>query len=341
MAAGFDIKLLRNIGIIAHIDAGKTTTTERILYYTGSKHKMGEVDDGTTTTDFDSQEQERGITIRAAAVTCHWKKIRINLIDTPGHVDFTAEVERSLRVLDGGVVVFSAVEGWKPRAKQFGIKPTTITCRDIVSSTSSTAPCRFLSHLQRNHRTTWCQAHSDADPDRNRKRVSRLGQLDESGTGRALLEESSLGKDPKVGEFPEELRDTWNTWREKLLEAVADTNEQIMERYLSGETITEDQLKPALREATIKHGMTPVLCGSSLHYIGVQPLLDAVADYLPNPLDLPPVKGSIRRRKKKSCVRRPTMNRSRHSCLRSRHNSMTNLHSCGSIPARSNHQRVC
>lgn len=290
MAAPTDISKLRNLGIIAHIDAGKTTTTERILYYAGESYKMGDVDEGTTITDFDEQEQERGITIRAAAITCHWRDVRINLIDTPGHVDFTAEVERSLRVLDGGIVVFSGVEGVEAQSETVWHQADRYHVPRIC----------FINKLDR------IGADFYRVYDEIRERLGGrpialqlpIGQeKDFSGvidliTQKALyFDNQTLGKDVTVAEIPANLTDDAALWRERMIEILADTDDAVALAYLEGAAISESDLRAALRKATIQLGLNPVLCGSSLKYIGVQPLLDAAADYLPSPLDIPPIKG--------------------------------------------------
>lgn len=290
MVSALDVRKLRNIGIIAHIDAGKTTTTERVLFYTGETHKMGDVDEGTTVTDFDPQEQEKGITIRAAAITCRWRDIRINLIDTPGHVDFTAEVERSLRVLDGGIVVFSAMEGVEAQSETVWHQADRYRVPRLC----------FLNKLDR----------IGADFYRVYDQIiARLGakllplqipigrEKDFRGicdlvTRQAYsFDETTKGKEVQIGPIPEDMTQDVDLWRERLLETLADLDDGIARLYLDGAPIPEPTLKAAIRRATIEQGHNPVLCGSSLKYIGVQPLLDAVADYLPSPLDIPPIEG--------------------------------------------------
>lgn len=287
-----DIRQIRNIGIIAHIDAGKTTTTERVLFYTGESHKMGEVDEGTTITDFDPQEQEKGITIRAAAVACKWRDIRINLIDTPGHVDFTAEVERSLRVLDGGIVVFSAMEGveaqsetvWR-QAEHYRVpRLCFINKLDRIGADFERVHDEIVHRLKA--RTLPIQFPIGKEKDFH-------GVVDLVAYKAYYFEEASLGKKVRVDDIPEAVREEAELWRDRLIEALADVDDGIAETFLEGKSPTADELKRVLRKATIELGMNPVLCGSSLKYIGVQPLLDAVADYLPSPLDIPPIKGEL------------------------------------------------
>ena len=290
MAVSFDMRKLRNIGIIAHIDAGKTTTTERILYYTGESHKMGEVDDGTTITDSYSQEQEKGITIRAAAITCSWRDVRINIIDTPGHVDFTAEVERSLRVLDGGVVVFSGMEGVEAQSETVWHQADHYHVPRIC----------FINKLDRIG-ADFFRVY-DEITERLGARLIPLqipvgqekelrGVIDLIAMKALYFDEKDKGKDIQVGEIPSELAEAAGQWRDRLIETLADLDDGIAETYLEGAEVSEADMRHAIRRATIELGMNPVLCGSSLKYVGVQPLLDAIADYFPSPLDLPPVMG--------------------------------------------------
>ncbi|MCC7291642.1 MAG: elongation factor G [Phycisphaerales bacterium] len=282
------LSLIRNIGIAAHIDAGKTTTTERILYYTGKLHRMGDVDDGTTTTDFDSQEQERGITIYSAAVTCPWRGHTINLIDTPGHVDFTAEVERSLRVLDGAVAVFDAKEGVEPQSETvwrqceryhvpricFLNKMDKIGA-DFVRSVESI--------VERLHgRPVVLQFPIGAGP-------TFEGLVDLLTMKAVYYKPEELGSKFTERDVPADLLDEAQLRRHELEEIAADFDERVMEHFVAGEPISADDLRRALRKATIAGKVQPLLCGSSLRYIGVQRMLDAVVDFLPSPLDLPPV----------------------------------------------------
>lgn len=299
MARTTPIEQYRNIGIIAHIDAGKTTTTERILYYTGASHKIGEVHDGAAVTDWMVQERERGITITSAAITCYWKGMaaqypqhRVNIIDTPGHVDFTIEVERSLRVLDGACVVFSAVDGVEPQSE-----------------------------------TVWRQANKYGVP-----RIAFVNKMDRTGADLFRVVEqikTRLGANPVVIQVPIgaedhfegvidlvrmkgiywddktqgmtfELRDIspdmqelCNHWREKLLEAAAESSEELMDKYLSGHALTEEEIRSSLRVRTLKSEIVPVLCGSAFKNKGVQAMLDAVIDYLPAPIDVPPIQGTL------------------------------------------------
>ena len=280
----------RNIGIMAHIDAGKTTTTERILYYTGISHKLGEVHDGTAVMDWMAQEQERGITITSAATTCFWKNHRINIIDTPGHVDFTVEVERSLRILDGAVAVFCAVGGVEPQsetvwrqADKYGVpRIAFVNKMDRVGADFY----RVVDMLKNRLGTTplVLQLPIGAED-------SFSGVVDVITQKGYVFEESSLGADFKEVSVPADMLEAAETYREAVLEAVADVDESLMEKYLEGEVISEDELKKAIREGTSMLKLVPVFCGSAFKNKGVQPLLDGIIDYLPSPLDIPPVTG--------------------------------------------------
>jgi elongation factor G len=291
MARTVSLERTRNIGIMAHIDAGKTTTTERVLYYTGINYKLGEVHEGTATMDWMVQEQERGITITSAATTCLWRDHRINIIDTPGHVDFTIEVERSLRVLDGAVAVFCSVGGVEPQTETVWRQADKYSVPRIA----------FVNKMDR----------LGADFFRVVKMIEdRLGarpvalQLpigsEEKFTGivdlvqmkAVIWEDESLGAKFRVEAIPENLAVEAQEYRDKLLEAVADSDEGIMEKYLEGKEIGENELRGAIRNAALAIKIVPVLCGSAFRNKGVQPLLDAVVEYLPSPLDIPPVKGT-------------------------------------------------
>ena len=277
---------------MAHIDAGKTTTTERVLYYTGVSHKIGEVHDGQATMDWMEQEQERGITITSAATTCYWKDHRINIIDTPGHVDFTVEVERSLRVLDGAVAVFCAVGGVEPQSETVWRQADRYKVPRIA----------FVNKMDR----------SGADFFRVVEMISsRLkakpvplqipigseeafrGVIDLIEGKAMIFDVQSQGKNYEYVEIPEELKDEADHWRQVLVEAVAEEDESLLERYLGGEEITPDELKAAIRAETIKLSICPVLCGSAFKNKGVQPLLDSILDYLPSPVDIPPMVANI------------------------------------------------
>ena len=279
----------RNIGIIAHIDAGKTTTTERILFYTGRTHRIGSVDDGTTVTDWMAQERERGITITAAAVTCFWRDHQINIVDTPGHIDFTAEVQRSLRVLDGGVVVFDAVAGVEPQsetvwrqARQFGVPLVAfINKMDKLGADFARAVGTIRERLAANPVTVQWPIGSEADF----RGVVDLLEM------RAIVWTDDLGAAPETVEIPPELQDAAIEARERAVEQIVETDDELMMLYLEGQKISAARLRQALRRATLSGQLNPVLCGSALRNKGVQPLLDAVVEYLPSPLDVPPVEG--------------------------------------------------
>ncbi|MCG0275815.1 MAG: elongation factor G [Thermosediminibacteraceae bacterium] len=280
---------LRNIGIMAHIDAGKTTTTERILFYTGKTHKLGEVHEGTATMDWMVQEQERGITITSASTTCYWKDHQINIIDTPGHVDFTVEVERSLRVLDGAVAVFCAKGGVEPQsetvwrqADKYGVpRIAYVNKMDIIGADFYNVVKQIKERLGANPVPIQVPIGSE---DTFRGIVDLVGM-------KAYIYTNDLGTDIQVTEIPDEVKEIAEEYREKLLESVADFDEALMEKFLEGQEITEEEIKAALRKACIQVKAVPVLCGSSYRNKGVQLLLDAIIDYLPSPLDIPPVKG--------------------------------------------------
>jgi len=290
MARQVPLEKTRNIGIMAHIDAGKTTTTERILYYTGITHKIGEVHEGTATMDWMVQEQERGITITSAATTAFWEDCRINIIDTPGHVDFTVEVERSLRVLDGAVGVFCAVGGVEPQsetvwrqADKYGVpRIAFVNKMDRVGANFMAVVNQIRKKLGKN--AVPLQLPIGAED--QFKGVVDLVQM------KALVfKDETLGAKYEVLEVPAEMKADAQHYREKMVESIAEQHDELLEKYLAGETLSIDELKGALREATIAQKITPVLCGSAFKNKGVQPLLDAVVDYLPSPVDIPPVKG--------------------------------------------------
>jgi elongation factor G len=286
----FPLERTRNIGIMAHIDAGKTTTTERILYYTGKTHKIGEVDEGSTEMDWMEQEKERGITITAAATTCSWNDHRINIIDTPGHVDFTVEVERSLRVLDGAVAVFDAVAGvepqsetvWRQADKYHVPRLAFINKMDRTGADFDRAVAMIAERLGAN---PVCVQLPYGMEDRLK------GVIDIVRMKAVVWEEETLGAAFHDEEVPANLREAALRAREKLLEAVADQDEQLMHKYLEGEALMPEEIQAALRRATLRLTAVPVLCGASFKNKGVQLLLDAVVAYLPSPLDLPPVEG--------------------------------------------------
>ncbi len=286
----FPIEKTRNIGIMAHIDAGKTTTTERILFYTGRVHRMGEVDEGSATMDWMVQERERGITITAAATTCIWRGHRINIIDTPGHVDFTVEVERSLRVLDGGIVIFDAVGGVEPQSETVWRQADRYRVPRIAYiNKMDRVGADFPGVVQQIRRRLGARAVPIQLP---------VG-VEESFRGvvdlireRAILYVDDLGTRSDETEIPSQLQQAVREAREQMIEAIVETDEGLMARYLEGETIPPEELRLALRRATVAGRLVPVLCGSSFRNKGVQPLLDAVVDYLPSPADLPPVQGT-------------------------------------------------
>lgn len=291
MSRAFPLERTRNIGIMAHIDAGKTTTTERILYYTGRIHKMGEVHEGAATMDWMEQEQERGITITSAATTAQWKNHRINIIDTPGHVDFTVEVERSLRVLDGAVAVLDAQSGVEPQtetvwrqATHYGV-PRIVYCNKMDKIGAD-----FDYSIQTLHKRLGANAHAIQMPIGAEDQFSGIIDLIEM---KAYFYHNDDGSNIEVKEVPEDLLDEALRRREALIEAVAEVDEEIMTKYLEGEEITIPDLKAAIRRATIKVEFFPVLCGSSFKNKGVQLMLDAVIDYLPAPTDIPSIKGVL------------------------------------------------
>jgi elongation factor G len=290
------IESIRNIGIIAHIDAGKTTTTERILYYTGSSHRMGNVDHGNTVTDFDPDEARRGITIYSAAITCRWKDVTINLIDTPGHVDFTAEVERSLRVLDGAVVVFSAVEGveaqsetvWR-QADKYGVpRICFINKLDRIGADFARTLDQISQRLRGHPVAIQIPLGAGTPPDAN----AVVGVIDVIAMKALYFDTESKGKEFQVAEIPEADKPRAAAYRRKLLEAVALLDDEVLANYMETEDVPDEQIHRLLRLATIQGQLQPTLCGAALSYVGIQPLLDAVARYLPNPLDRPPVAGT-------------------------------------------------
>ena len=290
MARTVQLARYRNIGIAAHIDAGKTTTTERILYYTGRLHRMGEVHDGTATMDYMEQEQERGITITSAATTCYWRDHQINIIDTPGHVDFTAEVERSLRVLDGAIALFDAVAGvqpqsetvWRQADKYRVPRLAFINKMDRVGANFDYAIQTMVGRLKAN--PVAIQLPIGAE-DRLR------GVVDLVEMRGIFWKDETLGAQYEVGEIPDDLREEALDRREKMIEKVAEVDDELFELYVEGAEIGLDALRAAIRRATIAMRITPVLCGSAFKYKGVQRLLDAVVDYLPAPVDVPPVQG--------------------------------------------------
>lgn len=285
----FTLENTRNIGIMAHIDAGKTTTTERVLYYTGKIHKIGETHEGASQMDWMEQEQERGITITSAATTAQWKGHRINIIDTPGHVDFTVEVERSLRVLDGAVAVLDAQSGVEPQTETVWRQATTYGVPRIVfANKMDKIGADFLYSVRTIHERLQANAHPIQLPIGAEDEFSGIIDLIKM---KAEIYTNDLGTDIQETDIPEDLQDLAEEWREKLVEAVAETDEELMERYLEGDEISQEELKAAIRKATCAAEFYPVLCGSAFKNKGVQLMLDAVVDYLPSPLDVPSIKG--------------------------------------------------
>jgi len=294
MARQSPLKDTRNIGIMAHIDAGKTTTTERILFYTGVNYKIGEVHEGTATMDWMVQEQERGITITSAATTCFWTRTgvshRINIIDTPGHVDFTAEVERSLRVLDGAVAVFDSVAGVEPQSETVWRQADRYRVPRIA----------FINKMDRlgadfDRTVSMMRTRLAANPvviqlPWGKEEVFK-GIIDLIEMRGIYYKDETMGAAYETVAIPEEYLDRAHKMREQMVEAISETDDQLLEKYLSGEEVTNDELKAALRRATIANQVQPVVCGSAFKNKGVQPLLDAVVDYLPSPLDIPPIEG--------------------------------------------------
>ena len=289
MPRQFSLENTRNIGIMAHIDAGKTTTSERILFYTGVNYRLGETHDGTATMDWMEQEQERGITITSAATTCEWRHCQINIIDTPGHVDFTVEVERSLRVLDGAVAVFCAKGGVEPQsetvwhqATKYGVpRLAYVNKMDITGADFFRVVDMMKERLKANAAPIQLPIGAEA---------SFVGIIDLL-TMKAEIYKDDLGNVMEQTDIPANLQEEAELWRANLIESVAEADDEIMEKFLEGEEPTTEELKAAIRRATIAGKLNPVLCGTSYRNKGVQPLLDAVVDYLPSPLDIPPVTG--------------------------------------------------
>ena len=294
MSKQLPLERFRNIGIMAHIDAGKTTTTERILYYTGVSYKIGEVHEGTAVMDWMEQEQERGITITSAATTCFWPRsgddYRVNIIDTPGHVDFTIEVERSLRVLDGAVAVFDAVAGVQPQSEAVWRQADKYNVPRIALMNKMDRPGADFDHAMQTMRDRLA-ANPVAVQIPIGAEEKFAGVVDLIGMRGIVYSSDDKGAEPEIGDVPEELRAAAAAAREKLIEALADCDDQIAEKYLSGEKISEDEIRAALRRETIAMKLVPVLAGSAFKNKGIQPLLDAVVDYLPSPLDVPAVMG--------------------------------------------------
>ena len=285
----FSLENTRNIGIMAHIDAGKTTTTERILFYTGRTHKIGETHEGGATMDWMEQEQERGITITSAATTAQWKNTRINIIDTPGHVDFTVEVERSLRVLDGAVMVLCAKGGvepqsetvWRQAEKYHVPRMIFVNKMDILGANFYRVVDMIHDRLKANAVPVQLPIGSESD---------FVGIIDLINM-KAEIYKDDLGKEIEETEIPENMREEAESWREKLVESVAETDEELMMKFLEGEEITIDEIKTVIRQQTIAGEMYPVFCGSAYKNKGVQMMLDGVVDYMPSPIDIPAIKG--------------------------------------------------
>ena len=291
MPRQYSLESTRNIGIMAHIDAGKTTTTERILFYTGVNHKLGETHEGTATMDWMAQEQERGITITSAATTCFWKGNRINIIDTPGHVDFTVEVERSLRVLDGCVTVLCAKGGVEPQSETVWRQADHYNVpRMIYINKMDIMGANFYNVVDMVHERLRCNAVPIQLPIGSEADFRGIIDLLEM---KADVYYDDLGKDMRVEEIPEDMRAEAEEYRTQLLEAVADFDDEIMEMYLEGEEIPTEMIKAAIRKATTQVKFVPIVCGTSYKNKGVQKLLDAIVDYMPSPLDIPPITGTV------------------------------------------------
>ena len=287
----FSLEKTRNIGIMAHIDAGKTTTTERVLYYTGKIHKIGETHDGGAQMDWMDQEQERGITITSAATTAEWNGYRVNIIDTPGHVDFTVEVERSLRVLDGAVALLDAQSGVEPQTETVWRQATTYGVPRIVFvNKMDKTGADFLYSVGTIHDRLQANAHPIQLPIGAEDNFTGIIDLIKM---KAEIYEDDLGNNIREEDIPADYQELANEWRDKLIEAVAETDEDLMMKYLEGEELTNDEIVKAIREATVKAEFYPVLCGSAFKNKGVQLMLDAVIDYLPSPLDVPAITGTV------------------------------------------------
>ncbi|MEL6320666.1 MAG: GTP-binding protein, partial [Cyanobacteria bacterium J06626_14] len=291
MVRSIALERVRNIGIAAHIDAGKTTTTERILFYSGVVHKIGEVHEGTAVTDWMAQERERGITITAAAISTNWRDHRINIIDTPGHVDFTIEVERSMRVLDGVIAVFCSVGGVQPQSETVWRQADRYQVPRIA----------FVNKMDR----TGANFFKVHDQLRDRLRANAVpiqlpiggedqfnGVIDLVGM-KARIYNDDLGIDMDDIEIPDDMKEQAQDYHTKLVEAVAETSDDLMMKYLEGESLSEDELRDGIRKATVSGQIVPLLCGSAFKNKGVQLLLDAVVDYLPSPVEVPPIQGTL------------------------------------------------
>jgi len=291
MARTVPLDRMRNIGIAAHIDAGKTTTTERILYYTGRTHKLGEVHEGTAIMDWMEQEQERGITITSAATTCEWKDIQINIIDTPGHVDFTAEVERSLRVLDGAVAVFDAVAGVQPQSETVWRQADKYNVPRIC----------FMNKMYRVGADFFHSVHTIVERLKCKPVPIEIpvgaedqfkGVVDLVEMKAVLWRDETLGAEFDVVEIPADLVEQAKEYREKMIEAISEFDDHLFAQFIEGKPLSNDEIRGGIRKATIALKIFPVICGSAFKNKGVQTMLDAVVDYLPSPLDVPPVEGA-------------------------------------------------
>ncbi|MDT5134382.1 MAG: elongation factor, partial [Mycobacterium sp.] len=301
-----DLSKVRNFGIMAHIDAGKTTTTERILYYTGINYKIGEVHDGAATMDWMEQEQERGITITSAATTTFWKGYQLNIIDTPGHVDFTVEVERNLRVLDGAVAVFDGKEGVEPQSEQVWRQADKYNVpRICFVNKMDKIGADFYFSVRTMEERLGANAVPIQLPIGEESGFEGIVDLVEMNA-KVWRGETKLGEKYDVVDIPAELADRAEEYRTKLLETVAESDEELLEKYLGGEELTVDEIKGAIRKLTISSEIYPVLCGSAFKNKGVQPMLDAVVDYLPSPLDVPPAVGHRPGREDEIIVRHAT-----------------------------------
>ncbi len=300
MPREYPIEKYRNIGIIAHVDAGKTTTTERILFYTGISHKIGEVHEGEATMDWMEQEQERGITITSAATTCFWLNHQINIIDTPGHVDFTVEVERSLRVLDGGVVVFDGKEGVEPQsetvwrqADKYNVpRICFINKIDKEGASFEFSLSSINDRLSPNAVAIQYPIGQGSDYKSQESDPESVGIIDLVKM-KAVYFKGDNGRDVEEKEIPEEMKAVAEEWREKMLEKIAELDDNLMEKYLGGEEISEEEIHKVIRKGTIDGDIYPVMVGSAFKNVGVQKVLDAVVEYLPSPIDIPPVEGTL------------------------------------------------
>ncbi|MFM1891289.1 MAG: elongation factor, partial [Pseudomonadota bacterium] len=291
MARAYPLERVRNIGIAAHIDAGKTTTTERILFYSGVVHKIGEVHDGAAVTDWMAQERERGITITAAAISTSWRDHRINIIDTPGHVDFTIEVERSMRVLDGVIAVFCAVGGVQPQSETVWRQADRYSVPRMV----------FVNKMDRTG-ADFLKVHGQIKDRLKANAVpiqlpigaeGELSGIVDLVKNRAFIYKDDLGKEIEEADVPADMKDQVEEWRATLMETIAETDEALIEKFLEEGELSEEELRKGIREGVLKHGLVPMLCGSAFKNKGVQLLLDAVVDYLPAPVDVPPIQGVL------------------------------------------------